>query len=144
MRPTLALVLTIALAYAAGLWMPWWSAALAACLVMATLRMKPLPSFLLGFLAVFLFWGVWILTRSIANDHILAHRMSAMVVGSDNPWLLMALSAAIGGLMGGLGGLCGSLFMRVVRPEGVGDEPEADNADTHSEEGEAGTPAPDA
>lgn len=116
MRHVLSLVLTIALAYAAGLWMPWWSAALAACIVMAALRMKPLPSFLIGFLAIFLFWAFWILSRSIANDHILAHRMSAMIVGSDNPWGLMGLSAAIGGLMGGMGGLCGCLLMNSLRP----------------------------
>lgn len=135
MRPALTLVLTIVLAYALGLFLPWWSVAAASCIVMAAMRTRPLPAFLLGFLSVFLLWGTWIVARSIANEHILAHRMSVMVVGNDNPWLLMAVSAAIGGLMGGLGGLCGSLFIRAVRSEEAVEEPEPDNVDTPAEEG---------
>lgn len=60
--------------------------------------------------------GGWTLARSLSNEHILAHRMSAMILGLDNPWLLIGLTAAIGGLMGGLGGLCGSLFMALIHP----------------------------
>jgi len=114
----LSLLLTVALAYALGLFLPWWSTAVAAAAVMAGLGLRPLPAFLLGFASVFLFWSGWILSRSIANDHILAQRMSAFILGAENPWLLMALSAALGGLMGGLGGLCGSLFnpRRQTRP----------------------------
>ena len=135
MRPALSLLLTVALAYALGLFLPWWSTAVAAAVVMAALGIRPLAAFLLGFAAVFLLWSGWILARSIANDHILAQRMSAFILGGDNPWLLMALSAALGGLMGGLGGLCGSLFMRAVKP--------ATRQDLHTEAQEEPTPAPE-
>jgi hypothetical protein len=129
MRPALSIPLTVALAYALGLFLPWWSTAVAAAAVMAGLGLRPLPAFLLGFASVFLFWSGWILSRSIANDHILAQRMSAFVLGAENPWLLMALSTALGGLMGGLGGLCGSLFIRAVRPAPPEDLPASDDAE---------------
>jgi len=136
MRPALSLLLTAALAYALGLFLPWWSTAVAAAVVMAGLGMRPLAAFLLGFASVFLLWSGWILTRSIANDHILAQRMSAFILGAGNPWLLMALSAALGGLMGGLGGLCGSLFIRAVKPVTPEDLPiVADEEPTPAAEG---------
>jgi len=116
MRHFIPCLLTVGLTYAFGLFLPWWSVALAACLAMAALRIRPWPSFLLGFLAAFTCWGGWTLARSLSNEHILAHRMSAMILGLDNPWLLIGLTAAIGGLMGGLGGLCGSLFMALIHP----------------------------
>ena len=142
MRPALTIVLTLFLAYALGLFLPWWSAALASSIVMAVMRARPLPAFLLGFLSVFLLWAVWVSARSIANEHILAHRMSVMVIGTDNPWGLMALSAAIGGLMGGLGGLCGSLFMRILRPDAEMDagESEEESSTTDGQD----VPAPSA
>lgn len=135
MRNTLTYLLTIVLTYAFGLFLPWWSVALAACLAMAALRIRPWPSFLLGFLAACTCWGGWTLARSLANEHILAHRMSAMILGIDNPWLIIGLTAAIGGLMGGLGGLCGSLFMSLVSP------PDAEQEATDLEE--TATPAPE-
>lgn len=127
MRHTAALLLAMALAYALGLFLPWWSTAVAAAIVMAALGQRPLAASLLGFSAVFLLWSASILTRSIANDHILAHRMSAMILGTDNPTLLIALSALLGGLLGGLGGLCGSLLHRAIKPDPAPDHPtEAD------------------
>lgn len=142
MRPALTIALTLFLAYALGLFLPWWSAALASSIVMAVMRARPMPAFLLGFLSVFLLWAVWISARSIANEHILAHRMSAMVIGKDNPWAIMALSAAIGGLMGGLGGLCGSLFMRILRPDDAADD--ADTMEVSATTDARDNPAPSA
>jgi hypothetical protein len=142
MRPALSIALTIILAYTLGLFLPWWSVTVASAIVMATMRARPLPAFLLGFLSVFIFWAAWISARSIANEHILAHRMSVMVIGKDNPWGLMALSASIGGLMGGLGGLCGSLLMRILRPDDGADDPETMEESTTIDGQD--TPAPSA
>jgi cell division protein FtsX len=77
------------------------------------LYQKPLVALFTGFLSIFLLWGLLTIFRSQANDHILAHRVSIIILQKDSPNLLILVSALIGGITGGLGALCGSLLRRV-------------------------------
>ena len=112
MKFLVSVLLTALLGFSLGLYFPWWTVALSGFAVHYFLFQKPLISFASGFLGIFILWGLITMMRSIANDHILAHRISLMILKKDNPNLLIALSALIGGLAGGMGALCGSLLRK--------------------------------
>jgi hypothetical protein len=104
-----ALISTALLAYAGGIFLPWWSVALAGFISGIWLLQKPGMSFLSSFTAVFLLWGGFALFRSQMNDDILATRFALLILKSDNPLSLVLLTGMIGGLVSGLGALSGSL-----------------------------------
>jgi hypothetical protein len=109
MKFLLAVTSTALLAYAGGIFLPWWSVALAGFLSGAWLLQKPGTAFLSAFCAVFLLWGGFAFFRSQLNDDILATRFAQLILKSDNPWLLILMTGTIGGLAAGLGALSGSL-----------------------------------
>lgn len=109
-----AAFLTALLAFALGLYLPWWTVALAGAIVGAVLNPKPWQAFLAGLAGVFLLWYLVINLKSAANGHVLAHRMSLFILKQDSPGLLFLVSALIGGLVAGFGALTGSFFRRVL------------------------------
>lgn len=110
----LASLFLMALAgFALGLYMPWWSVAIAGFGISFFLYQKPVFALLTGFIAIFLLWGLLTIVRSQANDHILAHRVSILILQKDSPNLLILVSALIGGITGGMGAFCGSLLRRI-------------------------------
>lgn len=111
MKFTVSLIITALLSFAACLFLPWWSIALAAFLVAALIPQTAVKSFLTGFTALFLLWGGLSFWISSANGHMLAHKVSMVLLKIDNPWYLIAATAIIGALVGGLGALSGS-FLR--------------------------------
>ena len=104
-----AAISTALLAYAVGIFLPWWSVALAGFVAGVWLLQKPAAAFLSGFFAVFLLWAGFAFFRSQLNDDILATRFAQLILKSDNPLLLILLTGFIGGLTAGLGALSGSL-----------------------------------
>lgn len=110
MKPLTQALLTGLLAFALGLYMPWWSVALASFAVGLILGLKPGASFLSGFLGGALLWGGMAMVRSHLNGHILASRFSPMVLGVENPYLLVGLAALLAGVVAGMGALTGSLL----------------------------------
>jgi hypothetical protein len=111
MKSITAALLIALLSFSLGLYLPWWTVAVAGGLVALILNLRPVAAFMAGFMAVFVLWGGLALLRSSSNDHILAKRMAAFILKNDNPWMLILLTALIGGLVTGLGALSGS-FLR--------------------------------
>jgi hypothetical protein len=116
MKFLVSIFLTAVLAYSLGLYMPWWSIALAACAVSVMLYQSPGFSALTGFLGIFLFWCIMSWIRSKANQDILAHRISLFILKKDQPVLLIMVTGLLGGLTGALGALTGSLARRAFFP----------------------------
>ena len=111
-------VLLIALAsFAACLFLPWWMTAVIAFIVVIFIPQKPGLAFLSGFLAVSLLWGIMSLMISLANEHVLAHRVSLLILKMDNPVLLIVATALTGGLVAGFAALAASFSRRVVKAE---------------------------
>jgi hypothetical protein len=107
-------VLLIAiLSFVAGLYLPWWTVSLAAFLVIAIIPQRPLYAFLTGFLAIFILWGLMALLISNANEHILAHKVSRIILKSDSPLMLVFVTAFIGALVSGCAALAAS-YMRGI------------------------------
>lgn len=107
-----SLILTALLSFAACLFLPWWSIAPAAFLVAALIPQKPGKAFMAGFAALFLLWGLLSFLISNANEHILAHKISLLILNMDNPYLLMLATALIGALVGGFAALSGSYLRK--------------------------------
>ncbi len=118
MKFFISAILTALLAFAFGIYFPWWSIAIAAFIVYAMIPVKPGWAFVSAFLAAFFFWGgmAWII--SSGNNHILAHRISQVILKKDDPLMLALITALIGGIVGGFAGLSGRLFRLIIRREG--------------------------
>ena len=112
MKFFISLMLTALLSFAACLFLPWWSIALAAFLVAALIPQKPGKAFLTGFIALFLLWGSLSFWISNNNDHILAHKVSQLMLKMDNPIVLVLATAFIGALVAGFAALAGSYLRK--------------------------------
>jgi len=115
MKSLASILLIAALAYLAGLFLGWWSVALAAFLVALAIPSSPGKAFLNGFIAIFLLWMLVAFFQDVRNDHILANRVSEIFLKMRNPILLGIVSSIIGALVAGLGGLSGSQLRKALR-----------------------------
>ena len=112
MKFIISFILTALLSFAFCLFLPWWSITLAALLVAVLIPQKPGRSFITGFMALFVLWGglgFWI---SNNNHHILAHKISLLIIKMDNPALLIIVTALIGALVAGFAALTGSYLRK--------------------------------
>lgn len=112
MKFFISFILTSLLSFAACLFLPWWSIAIAAFLVAALIPQKPGKSFLTAFIALLLLWGGLSFWISNNNDHILAHKVSQLILSIDNPYFLILGTALIGGLVAGFAALAGSYLRK--------------------------------
>ena len=107
-----ALLLTALLSIAACLYLPWWTIAIVAFIVAAAIPLKPFISFIAGFTALFLAWGALAWFISSNNEHLLAHKVSLLIIKSDSPYLLILMTALIGALVAGFAALSGSYIRK--------------------------------
>jgi hypothetical protein len=114
MKFILSVILTALLAYAFGLYLPWWSVVPAAFLVALCIVQKPGWSLLSGFLGAALLWGIMAAWISSANQGVLAQKMSALILKKDQPVLLMLLTALVGGLPAGMAACSASLLRSIL------------------------------
>ena len=84
-----SLILTALLSFAACLFLPWWGIAIAAFIVAALIPQNSGKAFLTGFLALLLLWGGLSFWISNNNNHLLAHKVSMLILKMDNPYLLI-------------------------------------------------------
>jgi hypothetical protein len=97
------------------LFLPWWIIAVVAVLVGYFFKQGSGLSFLAGFLGVFILWTGYAYLLSSANNHLLASKIAELMApltgGSKN--VLFLLSGVVGGLVGGLSSLTGSLAAKL-------------------------------
>ena len=112
MKFLVSIILIALLSLSVCLYLPWWSIAVVAFIVAAAIPQKPGKAFLTGFIALFLLWGALAWFISSNNDHILAHKVSVLILKNDSPGLLVIVTALIGALVAGLASLSGSFVRR--------------------------------
>lgn len=108
MKFIVSLLLTALLSFTAGLYLPWWSIAVCAFLVSVLILQQPFKAFLAGFAGVFLLWLIFSWSIDSANDHILSHRIAQLFPVGGVSFLLVLITAFIGGLVAGLAALSAS------------------------------------
>ncbi len=120
MRFISAILLTALLSFVSGLYLPWWSVALAAFVACALIPIAPWKSFFAGFIGVFLFWGTMSFIIDSNNNHILSQKIAQIFPLGGSYILLILVTAFVGALVGGLAGLTGS-YVRPPAPKGEKD-----------------------
>lgn len=112
MKFFISLFLTALLAFAACLFLPWWSIAIAAFAVAALIPQKPLKAFFAGFTGLFLLWGGLSFWISNNNEHILGHKVSLLILQMDSPYVLILATAVIAAVVAGVAALTGSYLSK--------------------------------
>ena len=112
MKFFISFILTILLSFALCLFLPWWSIAIAAFVVAALIPQKPSKAFVTGFIALFLLWGGLSFWMSNNNEHVLAHKVSQLILKMDSPVVLILATALIGALVAGFAALAGSYLRK--------------------------------
>ena len=112
MKFIISVVLIALLSLVACLYLPWWSIAIVAFIVAALIPQRPAWSFLAGFAGLFLLWSILAMYLSSKNDHILAHKISLLVLNTNSALMLVLCTALIGALVAGFAALAGSYTRR--------------------------------
>ena len=115
MKFIVSIFVTILLSYALGLYLPWWSIALAGLSAGLVIRQHAALSFFASFLAVLFLWGLFAYVISLNNNHILAKRISIFIIKKESPIGLIIITGIIGGVTAGLSALTGNRFMNMIR-----------------------------
>ncbi|MBX3241361.1 MAG: hypothetical protein KIT80_17760 [Chitinophagaceae bacterium] len=123
MRYLLSVILIALFSFLLSLYMSWWSIAVVAFCVNLWLVQKPVWAFVSGFVSILLLWGGLAWYISSANNDILAHKLSQLVLQKDSPALLIGVTALSGALVAGFAALSGALLGRLIfekKPEAEG------------------------
>ena len=105
MKFLISLFLTALFAFALGLYLDWWSIAIAAFIVAICIPQRPGFSFLAGFLALLLLWGGYSIFLNQRNAGLLATKIASVLPLSGNVTLLIFVTALVGALVGGFAAL---------------------------------------
>jgi hypothetical protein len=110
-------LIILILSFASGYFLPWWVVAIAAFLAALVIGKTSQQSFWSGFAAIFIGWTVLALFKSIPNDHILAGRVVQLFPLPHNWIILLAITALIGGLIGGMSAWSGMLLKKAFQSD---------------------------
>ncbi len=113
MKFFISLLLIAILSYAACLYFPWWSIAIVAFAVNWLVYQKPFLSWLSAFLALFILWVGISFIISNNNDHVLAHKISILILKMDSPAALILITGLIGGVVSGFAALAGNYWRSI-------------------------------
>ena len=113
MRFLLSFLIIAIITFLVGMVAPWWSVALVAAVVAAIAGVNGWQGFFSAFLAVFVVWLGYAFVQDVANDSILSTRMGALI-GDIGTIGILILSAIIGALAAGFGGMTGALGRQMV------------------------------
>ena len=106
MRTLFQIFLTAALAYFLRLYMPWWSIAVASCIVSMMFGKTVISSFLGGFLGISILWMVYSSVIDFYSNAILSRKIVELL-GVNNIALLIIITGIVGGLVGGMAAIFG-------------------------------------
>lgn len=104
-------LLLLVLSFALQFILPWWILAVVAFGLAFWLAKKASGAFWAGFAAIFLGWLGLSLFFHLRNDGILTSRVATLFT-LPQPWLLLLVTALVGGLVGGLAALTGYFCRR--------------------------------
>ena len=110
-------LLTALLSFIAGIYISyWWFFAVVAFLVAALIHQKGFKAFFAGFLALFVLWFVLAFWMDLANEGVLSVKIASILPLDGSKWLLMIITAFVGGLVAGFAALSGS-YLRSSNPK---------------------------
>ena len=93
--------------------LPWWITAPTAAIVGLIAKMTSWKSFGIGFLAMSLLWGGYAFWQHQSTGGFLTNRIAELFGGIGAPALIL-ICALLGGILGGMGMLCGGLARKLI------------------------------
>lgn len=108
MKPITTIILTALFAFALGLYIDWWSIAIAAFVVAVSIPQKPWLAWVCGFISLFLLWGCLAFWKSHLNNNLLAAKIANVLPLKGNVYLLLVVTAFVGALVASFAALAGS------------------------------------
>jgi hypothetical protein len=112
MKSIVAIVLIAGLGYLTGLYLPWWGFVVVALVIGAVLGTNSIQAFFSGFLGMFLLWGVVAWMKNTDNSGLLGGKIGQLF-GHQSATGMVALTAALAGILGGLSAITGYLAREV-------------------------------
>jgi hypothetical protein len=112
MKVLVAIILTALLGVVGGLYFPWWTIAIAAFVAVLLIPMGSGKAFLSGFLGIFVLWLLLAWWIDLKNQHVLSKKVAQIFPLAGSSFLLILVTAFIGGLVGGLAAMSGSYLRR--------------------------------
>lgn len=94
---------------------PWWTVAIAA-LCFGFLASNARSAFSQASTLLALIWGIWAQVQNVANGGLLAGKIGALFGGISSIQLVL-ITAAVGGLIGGLFGYLGYVLKQTLLPK---------------------------
>ncbi|TWR25844.1 hypothetical protein FPZ43_16315 [Mucilaginibacter pallidiroseus] len=104
--------LILLLTFISGYILPWWVACILAFGAALILGRESSQAFWSGFAGIALGWIALALLKSFPNDHLLAMRV-AKTFHLPHWLILLAITAIIGGIVGGMSSLSGLMVKRI-------------------------------
>jgi len=112
-----SVLLTALLSFIAGIYISyWWFFAVIAFLVALLIHQRGFKAFFAGFLALFILWFVLAFWMDLANEGVLSVKIASLLPLGGSKWLLMIVTAFVGGLVAGFAALSGS-YLRSSNPK---------------------------
>ena len=108
MRLLVAIILTALLAFAGGIYLPWWSIAVAAFLSVLLVPLSGGRAFLAGFLGVFILWALLAWWIDMKNEHLLSAKIAQIFPLGGSSVAMIIVTAFVGALVAGFAGLTAS------------------------------------
>jgi hypothetical protein len=112
MKFIVVVLLTALLGYAAPLYLTWWSFAITSFIIAIFIHQKPFAAFIATFVGLFLLWAIMALIIDNANNHLLSQKIAIILPLGGSSFLLILVTAFIGGLISGFAGITGSFARR--------------------------------
>jgi succinate dehydrogenase hydrophobic anchor subunit len=103
-----SILLTALLAFALGLQLPWFTIAVASCIVAFLIPQKTAKAFASGSLGIALLWLMLSVIHMLNGGKAIATQMAGILPLQQNVPLLITVTIVIGALVGGIGALTGS------------------------------------
>ena len=113
MRIAFFTIFVIIAGFIAQQFLPWWIIAVIAGMLSFIFDIKVGASFWAGFVAAAFLWGGYAGFLDVQNNGILAGRVGKLF-GNMPGFVLILITAIIGGIFGGLGAMTGSLGRRLM------------------------------
>ena len=106
----MATIVSALLAYAIGIYgnLPWWSFVISNFNIAIAIDQKPLKAFISGALGVGLLWLTLALMIDQQNGHLLSTKVANILPLKGSTSALIAITAFVGFILGGLSSLSGS------------------------------------
>ena len=108
MKYIVGIIGILVLGFITQAFLPWWTIALVAALIGASFKYTNIQSYFVGFLGVFLLWGVYAAVINHTNDGILASKIGDMF-GGLSAIQMVIVTALMGGFLGGFSAFTGKL-----------------------------------